>query len=203
MHFKTRNTLSAAFVGAVAALALAAGPAAAAKPIVHQTPKVPVVVDGTRLAPKQIHRYDGHALYTRMSADGKTLIATTKLSKFKSYLKHKGLTMPAAGEATARTSNVGHWARICTDNFLRGSCYAVNSGTGINNMASISGCNWFGCWNFENSVSSIETFGRPVILFNLPDFNPAAGTHFAGAGQQQDLAVFAFNDLLSSVSSFW
>jgi hypothetical protein len=203
MHRTSPRLLPAALVGAVAALALAAGPAAAAKPIVHPTPKVPVVVDGKRLAPKQIHRYDGRALYTRMSADGKTLIATTELAKFKTFLARKGLTLPAAGPAKARTSAAGHWARICTDNFLRGHCHTVSSGHGVANMAAVSGCNWFTCWNFENSVSSLETYGRAALLYDLSNFNSAWGTHYAAAGQQQDLAVFGFNDRLSSVFTYW
>jgi hypothetical protein len=201
-----RRVLPAALAAAAAALALAAGPASAAKPIVHQTPSVPVVVDGKRLAPKQIHRYDGQALFTRMSADGKTLIATTDLAKFKSFLKTKGLTMPAPGakaKTKAKASYYGHWARICTDNFLRGHCYTVNSGLGVANMAAVSGCNWWTCWQFENSVSSIETYGSGALLYDLSNFNPYYGTHYAGAGQQQDLAVFGFNDRLSSVFTYW
>ena len=199
-----RRTLPAALAAATAALALAAGPASAAKPLVHQTPKVPLVVDGQHLAPKQIHRYDGKPLYTRMSADGKTLVGTTKLSKFKAFLSTKGLTMPAAGKpAKARTSAAGHWSRICTDNFLRGNCYTVNSGQGVANMASVSGCNWFNCWNFENSVSSMDTYGRGALLYDLPNFDPYYGTHYIGAGQQQDLAVFGFNDRLSSIFTYW
>ena len=76
-----RRILPAAVAAATAALALAAGPASAAKPLVHQTPKVPIVVNGKHLAPKQIHRFDGKPLYTRMSADGKTLIGTTDLGE--------------------------------------------------------------------------------------------------------------------------
>jgi hypothetical protein len=189
---------------AAAALALAAGPASAAKPIVHQTPSVPVVVDGKRLAPKQIHRYDGRPLYTRMSADGKRLIATTSLAKFKGFLKTKGLTMPAPNsKPKARSSAGGHWTQICVDNFLRGHCYTVNSGLGVANMAAVSGCNWFTCWQFENSVSSLQTYGRAALLYDLSNFNPYYGTHYAAAGQQQDLAVFGFNDRLSSVFTYW
>jgi hypothetical protein len=199
-----RRMLPAALAAATAALALAAGPASAAKPLVHQTPKVPIVVNGKHLAPKQIHRFDGKPLYTRLSADGKTLIGTTDIAKFKAFLKTKGLTMPAPGAtAKARTSGAGHWARICTDNFLRGSCYTVNSGQGVANMASVSGCNWFNCWNFENSVSSMDTYGRGALLYDLPNFDPYYGTHYIGAGQQQDLAVFGFNDRLSSIFTYW
>jgi hypothetical protein len=199
-----RRILPAALTAATAALALAAGPASAAKPLDHRTPKVPLVVDGQHLAPKQIHRFDGTPLYTRMSADGKTLVATTKLSKFKAFLKTKGLAMPAPGKpAKARTSGAGHWARICTDNFLRGHCYTINSGFGVANMAAISGCSWFTCAWYDNAVSSMDTYGRGALLYDLPDFNPYWGTHYIGAGQQQDLAVFNFNDRLSSVFTYW
>ena len=118
-----RRLIPAAIVAATAALAVAAGPASA-KPIVHQTPKVPIVVDGKQMAPEQIHRFDGKPLYTRMSADGKTLIATTSLAKYKAVLKTKGVTLPRPGAkapAKARSSGNGHWGRIWTDNFLRGN----------------------------------------------------------------------------------
>ena len=163
------------------------------------------MVDGVRLSPKQLHRYDGKPLYTRLSADGKTLIGTTKLAKFKAFLKTEGVKMPVAGTkpAKARTSGAGSWARICTDNFLRGHCYTVNSGQGVANMASISGWNWFTSWNFENSVSSMDTYGSPALLYDLPNFNQYGATHYVGPYQQQDLAVFGFNDRLSSVLSYW
>ena len=139
-----------------------------------------------------------------MAADGKTLIATTDLAKFKAFLKTKGLTMPASGaKPKARTSGAGHWSRICTDNFLRGHCYTVNSGFGVANMAAISGCNWFNCWFFENSVSSMDTYGRAALLYDLPNFDPYYGTHYVAPGQQQDLAVFGVNDRLSSVLTYW
>ena len=200
-----RRVLPAALAAATAALALAADPASAAKPAAQQTAKVQAVVDGVRLSPKQLNRYDGKPLYTRMSADGKTLIGTTSLPKFKAFLKTKGVTMPTAGKkpAKARTSGAGHWARICTDNFLRGHCYTVNSGQGVANMASISGANWFTRWDFENSVSSMDTYGSPALLYDLPNFNQYGATHYVGPYQQQDLAVFGFNDRLSSVLSYW
>jgi hypothetical protein len=70
-------------------------------------------------------------------------------------------------------------------------------------MAAISGCNWFNCWFFENSVSSMDTYGTGALLYDLPNFNPSYGTHYIGAGQQQDLAVFGFNDRLSSIFTYW
>ena len=103
----------------------------------------------------------------------------------------------------ARSSYNGHWTQIFTDNFLYGDSYTVGSGFGVANMAAISGCNWFKCWMFENSVSSLRTWGSGALLYDLPNFNPYYGTHYAAPGQQQDLAVFGFNDRLSSVFTYW
>jgi hypothetical protein len=200
-----RRILPAAVVGVTAALAVAAGPASA-KSIVHQTPKVPLVVDGKRMAPEQIHRFDGKPLYTRVSADGKKLIATTSLAKYKAYLKSQGVTLPRSGAkapAKARSSAAGHWGRIWTDNFLRGHQYTVNSGFGVANMNAISGCGWFTCWFFENSVSSVDTYGKGVVLYDLPNFNPYYGSLFIGPNTQADLQVYGFNDRTSSVFTDW
>ena len=206
MNHSLRRILPVTLATAAAALAVTAGPAAAAKPIVHSTPKVPIVVDGKKLAPKQIHRVDGKPLYTRMSADKKRLIATTSLPKFKAFLAKKGLTMPAPNskpKPKARSSYAGHFARIYVDNFLRNHNYTVASGLGVANMAAISGCNWFTCWQFENTVSSLETYGTGALLYDLPNFNPAWGSVYIGPGQQVDLAWFGWNDRLSSVFSYW
>ena len=200
-----RRLLPAAIVAGTAALAVAAGPASA-KPIVQQTPKVPIVVDGKRMAPQQIHRFDGKPLYLRVSADGKKLIGTTSLAKYKAVLKSKGVTLPRAGSkapAKARSSASGHWARIWTDNFLRGNSYTINSGLGVANMNAISGCGWFNCWFFENSVSSVDTYGRGVVLYDLPNFNGYYGTLYLGANIQADLQVYGWNDRTSSVFSDW
>ena len=200
-----RRLLPAAVVAGAAVLAVAAGPASA-KPLVHQTPKVPIVVDGKRMAPEQIHRFDGKPLYTRVSPDGKILIGTTSLAKYKAVLKSKGVTLPRQGAkapAKARSSASGHWARIWTDNFLRGSSYTINSGLGVANMNAISGCAWFSCFFFENAVSSVDTYGRGAVLYDLPNFNPYYGTLYIGANVQADLQVYGWNDRTSSVFTDW
>ena len=79
----------------------------------------------------------------------------------------------------------------------------MNSGFGVANMAAISGCNWFTCWNFENSVSSVDTYGRGAVLYDLSNFNPYYGTHYLARTARQDLAVFGFNDRISSVFTYW
>jgi hypothetical protein len=201
-----RRILPAAVVAVTAALAVAAGPASAAKPIVHQTPKVPLVVDGKHLSPEQIHRFDGKPLYTRVSADGKTLIGTTSLAKYKAFLKTQGVTLPRSGAkapAKARSSANGHWARVWTDNFLRGHSYTVNSGFGVANMNAISGCNWWTCWFFENTVSSIDTYGKGAVLYDLPNFNPYFSSLYIGPNTQADLQVYGWNDRTSSVFTDW
>ena len=206
MNSSLRRIVPVTLATAAAALAVTAGPAAAAKPIVHSTPKVPIVVDGKKLAPKQIHRFDGTPLYTHMSKDGKRLIATTSLPKFKGFLAKKGLKMPAPNSKAkpkARSSYAGHFARIYVDNLLRNHNYTVGSGLGVANMAAISGCNWFTCWQFENTVSSIETYGTGALLYDLSNFNPAWGTLYIGANRQVDLDVYGWGDRASSVFSYW
>src|SRR4051794_15619198 len=63
-------------------------------PIVHQTPKLPIVIDGVRYAPEEIHRFDGRPLFMRSSRDGKTLIAYTHVSAFQRFLHRRGLRLP-------------------------------------------------------------------------------------------------------------
>ena len=139
-----------------------------------------------------------------MSADGKTLIATTKLARFKAFLGSKGIELPVAGAAKARASANGHWARIHTDNFLGGHNYTVNSGFGVANMAAISGCNWFTCWNFENSVSSIQTSGRAALLYDLAELQPGLGARTTPPRtSSRTWPAFGFNDRLSSVYTTW
>ena len=49
----------------------------------------------------------------------------------------------------------------------------------------------------------MDTYGSAALLYDLPNFNPYYGTHYVAPGQQQDLAVFGFNDRLSSVFTYW
>lgn len=192
-----RRSLLSVLAGAAVLTAVATGPATAsssapARPsLVHQTPKVPVIVDGVRYAPKQIHRFDGRPLYTRTAKNGKALIAYTKLADFRSYLRKQGLRLPTPTNLTprkakAKASRAGHHLKVCVDNFLMGDCYSIPSGWGIANFDSIADCDWFGhCWQFANTISSVHAVGQNAVLFDLPDFNPggSASTSWRPTGR--------------------
>ena len=93
---------AAALIGAVATAPAHAAPASKQHRNVHKTPKVPLVVDGVKYKPKQIHRFDGRPLYSAVAKDGKSLIAFTKLAPYKKYLRSLGVELPSAGDAKAR-----------------------------------------------------------------------------------------------------
>src|SRR5689334_1421655 len=121
---------------ATATATLTSPAVAATTKIVHQTPKVPIVVDGHAYAARQIHRFDGRPLYLRPAKDGKSLVAYTRLSRFKAFLRTQGIRLPAPGgsDRAAHASGAGHWTKFCTDRFEQGWCYTINSGTGISNL---------------------------------------------------------------------
>src|SRR4051794_6136493 len=143
MH-RSPGSLLAALAAAASIGAMAAGPAAAdsaksgGRSIVHPTPQVPVVVDGVRYAPEQIHRFDGRSLYMRPSRDGKRLIATTRLGRFNSFLRARGERLPGAADpktANAKASLVGHWMEFMARDPYVGDCWSsVDSGYGIANL---------------------------------------------------------------------
>ena len=145
MHGSTCRLLAALAVTAISAAA--AGPAAAEERVirspVHQVPKLHLVVDGVRYAPEQIHRFDGQPLYTRVTRDGKKLIAFTKLSDYRRELHKLGLNLPmesGPAKTNARASGSGHWLDVCTGPSLTGDCKTIDSGTGIANFGSVNGC---------------------------------------------------------------
>jgi hypothetical protein len=216
MHGSTRRLLAALAVTATSAAA--AGPAAAeervARSLVHQVPKLPLVVDGVRYAPKQIHRFDGQPLYMRLTDDGKKLIAFTKISDYRRDLHKLGLGLPmdpGPAKANARASGSGHWLDVCTGPSLTGDCKTIDSGKGIANFGSVNGCDWFGhCWNFVNTISSVETYGQYALLFDAPDFNRGGMSGFYNSNiltvapnTVLSLSYAGFDNKTESAFMFW
>jgi hypothetical protein len=155
---------------------VSSGPAHAAERLVHQTPPIPLVVDGKHYAPAQIHRFDGHALYMR--TDGKRLIAYTKLDRFKRFLRSRGLYLPTPADVThpkARASFFGGWADICLNPYLNGDCRRIQSGWGAAAMAALDDptCQLGTCTHYDNNVSSIHTYRVAALLFDYVGFNYA------------------------------
>lgn len=196
---RARQRLLAALAFTALLCAVAAGPgpadasAASPQPIVHQTPKVPIVVDGVRYAPRQIHRFDGRPLYMRVTANRKALVAYTKRVDFDAALR-RAVTRT---KSTARTSGWGHWLKFCTDGGQRGTCNYLDSGYGIPNFGR------FGA--VGNAISSLQVVGQNIVLYDQPDFNfHTWGDVLAlGPGYHDDLRLYGFDNKIESMFMFW
>jgi hypothetical protein len=182
----------------------AAATASAGPRIVHKTPQVPVVVDGVRYAPKQIHRFDGRPLYM-LAENEKSLIAYTKLSRYKAALRARGVELPAPGaQPRARASYAGEAARVCTDRHGGGWCHNLGSGLGISNLNAISGCNFWGnCWYFDKNVEWIDYAPRTVWLFERQNFDPAYPAIGLMPGYRWDLTWIGWHNRASSMYMSW
>lgn len=209
---RIRHARRGALLAAVSATALAgavATPAVAAKSqLVHRTPKVPIVVDGVRYAPQQIHRFDGRPLYLRMATDGESLIAYTKLSRFEAFLASQGSSLPSAADAAkpplAHASSQGQWTQFCTDRRGYGHCSNLWSGQSISDTASLNGANWFNHWEFDDTISYVRSSpGQSVFLYDWPNFDPAGGWFWMAPGQELDLNRVSWEDRVESIIAPW
>jgi hypothetical protein len=208
MHASPRSLL-VALAAAAAMTAVAAGPAAAdtsnpgGRSIVHQTPTVPLVVDGVSYAPEQIHRFDGRPLYMRPSRDGRKLIATTKLSRFKAFLRTRGERLPGAADlqtAKAKASLAGHHMNFMSRDPDLGQCWgSVDSGYGIANFGVLEA--QIGC-QFANTIDYVETFGQNGVLFDWPDFDYRGGVFYVFANQKYWLNTYWANRV-ESLFQYW
>jgi len=199
----------AALFGMVATTPAIAAPAGQHGPIVHQTPTVPITVDGVRYAPEQIHRFDGKPLYMRLAKDGKALIAYTKLARFKSYLRTQGIRLPAPATGTtrktsAKASGRGHWTRFCTDRYLQGWCHTIDSGWGLANTRALDGCNIFGaCWIYTNNIESMQGNGPGAVVYDWPNFDPGGGMFYLYWNETIELTPYGWANRIESLYQPW
>jgi hypothetical protein len=216
-HHPTRRVLLSVLTAAMIISAVTAGAATAdngkhrGRANTHQTPKVPLVIDGVRYAPKEIHRFDGRPLYMRLA--GKKLIAYTRFSDYRTDLRKLGLRLPmdlSLHGVSAHSSRAGQWLKVCTGRDLSGDCSTIDSGKGVANFAAVNGCDWFGyCWNFINTISSVQTSGQYAMLFDQPDFNRGGQQGFSGSvytvspNTVLSLSVVGFDNITESGFMFW
>jgi hypothetical protein len=178
---------------------------------------LPNVVDGVHYGAKDLRRFAHRPLYSRISDDGKTLISYTKLREYKRALARRGLALPAAGAGrVAHAANFGDPpATVCKDNFLQGTCRDINSGWGVANLQAIN-CDFWGCTEFLNAISSVRTRANPIVLYDKVGFNLAGYTDSDPAravtiygGRQVDLNTLWFpdggtwNDRADSLYVWW
>ena len=142
----------------------------------------------------------------RLGPQGKTLIATTKLSKFKRYLAGKGIELPKPGKRVApkaQASGPGHFTKICVDPGLRGWCHNIGSGWALSNTRAIDGCNPWECWIYTNNIDSVQSNGPGAVLYDWPNFNPGGGMFVLFNNETLDLGRYGWKDRVESLYVPW
>jgi hypothetical protein len=150
----------------------------------------------------------------RASTNGKKLIAFTRLSDYRKDLRKFGIDLPSdlrAAPTTGRASGAGAWLRLCTGWYQDGDCTTISSGEGVADFRSRNGCDWFGyCWNFVNTISSVEASGQNGLLFDSPDFNRGGWPGYYNgniftvlSGQKYVLLYWGFDNITESAFMFW
>ena len=209
---RRRRALAKLIVGGCAGFALLAVQAHAdARPqqrtaIVHQTPSVPITIDGVTYAPEQIRRFDGRPLYVRTANDGRSLLGYTELARFKAFLRTKGIRLPAPTKALRpplKRAAAGHTTKFCTDRFEQGWCYTINSGWGLANVRALNGSNPWTSWTYENNIESVRVNGPGAVLFDRPNFDPAGGVFYLYPNEVIDLTLYGWGNRVDSIYQPW
>jgi hypothetical protein len=190
MHRTPARRIALALAAAASVSALTAGTASAAqKANVHATPKVPVVIDGKRYAPKAIHRFDGRKIHleARKGPDGKPeLVVKAKAPKHK--------------KKTARSSSYGGYVGFWDGANFRGSGFWRYHGDSIANLATVPyGC-FLWCWgSWDDVISSVETDGAHTTLFDGKNFTGTSLEIPEEWGRRADLGQFGFDNKTTSL----
>ncbi|WP_410608301.1 hypothetical protein [Amycolatopsis sp. lyj-109] len=197
-------------VTAAAVLCLATGFAGAAhatpqdqgaskQGLVHAEPKVPVIVDGVRYEPKEIHRFDGRELYFVLDlTHSDVLLAFTSETGFRTAVT----AQTAAYHDRAATASANQYAVYYSADELKGDWLRVNSGSGYNDLRAVArGCGIFGCagdWN--DVISSVEIHGYQY-LYRDPGYG---GGYFWVIGDGWvNLSTYGFDNAGSSLNVWW
>jgi hypothetical protein len=164
--------------------------------ITHATPKVPVVIDGVRYEPEQIHKFDGRPLYLMVDlAKPNELVGFTEETAFTAASEAK----IKAYEQQIGTSWYGDYAVIYSGDELRDNWERVNSGWGVNDLRAVArGCGIFGCdgdWN--DVISSVEVHGH-IHLYPNPQYT---GGYLGVYGNGWlNLSPYGYDNIVSSLN---
>jgi hypothetical protein len=156
-------------------------PEAEAK-IVHTVPQVPVIIDGIRYEPEQIHLFDGKQLGFTVGIDGQ-LYAFTNATVLDDFVTK---------QYTTDLYTYGFiYSRFCEDYYL----------SGTRQMDVPPGISVFSLGNMDNIISSMEISAyadNGATLFDLPDLQ---GDYFHGyyGTPYPNLGTYGWNDRASSL----
>jgi hypothetical protein len=167
--------------------------------ITHGTPKVPVVIDGVRYQPEQIHNFDGRALYLMVDvAKPDELVGFTKEADFKAAAEVK----TNAYKQRNGVKSAGQYAVYYSEDELRGDWLHVDSGWGVNDLRAVRrGCGIFGCagdWN--DVISSFEIHGYQY-LYGDPGYG--GGYLWAIGDGWFNMSTYGFDNMGSSLNVWY
>jgi hypothetical protein len=166
---------------------------------VHNTPSVPVVIDGVRYAPQDIHQFDGRPLYMIVDlADPDVLVAFTKQSDFQAAVDANR----PRNSSVASPSATGQYVDYFSSDECTGDKLTVYSAWGINDLRGVGrGCTIWGCagdWN--DVISSVWVNGNQTLYTEI---QYGGGTIWVGGWGCLNLSPYGFDNVSSSLNVWW
>lgn len=175
------------------------GSGEAALGAVHKTPSVPVVIDGARYAPEDIHRFDGRPLYMIVDlAEPDVLVGFTKQSDFRTAVDAKKV---ARDSSVPSQFGPGQSTDYYSSDECTGDKLTVNSGWGVNDLRAVPrGCSLFGCagdWN--DVISSLWVNGSQTLY---ADSQYGGGWLWVGGWGCVNMSTYGFDNIGSSLNEW-
>ena len=196
---------------AALAMALAASPALAADTPSKALDKAPagqtVILDGARTSVSHLKALEGKHLYIVAAKKGGNTYAFTSKSAFKAHVRRAlGVKLSdrkprkgPSGKARARASWAGDYARFYQHYDGFGWGFNINSGYGESDLSFVGCFLWF-CSNYNDQISSVQTYGRGAILYSETGYR--GWSYYVGPNQHHNIAPW-FNDMASSAYVYW
>jgi hypothetical protein len=163
--------------------------------IVHNTPKVPVVVDGVQYSPEDIHRFDGQPLHMIVDvAEPDVLRAFTKQSDFRAAVDEK----KAAAKSDPAQFTQGQYADYFSGDDCTGDKLTIYSGWGVNDLRAVGrGCFFTCAGDWNDVISSLWINGSQNLY---ADMSYGGGTIWVGGWGCLNLSPYGFDNIGSSLN---
>ncbi|GAA3435139.1 hypothetical protein GCM10018954_047430 [Kutzneria kofuensis] len=160
-------------------------------------PKVPLLIDGVRLAPKEISRFDGRPLY--LFVDQRTpdlLVGYTNESEAKAEVARR--------DAVATPMSAGQSIVIYSGDEGHDDSQAIQSGWSVNNLTAVlRGCGLFGCAGNWNDVISSALMNGNATFYADPNFGGGWLSMWGGSNWRFNMSTYGFDNITSSINVWW
>jgi len=155
--------------------------------IVHEVPPCPVIIDGIKYEPEQVHLFDGQQLGFITGKDGQLYAFTTE-EGIRRFRENQKILVPSVQEASVKMlDNMSHFYR---DAFLAGDKLDLIYYASLSVMTST--------WN--NQISSLQT-SSSCLYCRLYDYEYFQGDYHEVQSSTTELWLFYYgwNDRASSI----